>query len=405
MKNKYMKNKSTKNKQPLPEIIKIEGQEIKPTIKDKRPNIVIGTLNIIINPVRNRYRRFYKPQTNQLWYLNLIADLALIILMLTLTTFNIWLATHRSQNWTIPSFNWKKEELSTNHSYPQLKLNLQSSQDVLNPGEKFFFIINYKNEGKVIAKNAIITLDLNGEFWQGKNKIIWNNSELPQLQEIKPGESGQIKFNGTLAKNFEAQFDSQTKFALIAQAEIQYTDTSSTTEKIITTSNKEIIKISTDFKVNAFSRYYSAEGEQLGRGPMPPIIGESTKLWIFFSAETNYNDVNDIVVTGKLADNIQLTDNMSATSEKTIDFDPNGRIITWKVSHLPAPTKFYPEIGVAFEISLTPDQNQIDQPIIIISDIKASGKDVFTGKLFNLSLPNITSLTIEEKTNGEIQSQ
>lgn len=400
-----MDNKSTKNDQSNAEIIKVEGHEIKPAIKDGRPNIMIGTLNIIINPARRRYHRFYKPQANQLWYLHLTVDVVLIVTMIALTAFNVWLATHRPQDWIVPAINWQKEQPTINQEAPRLKLDLQSSKEILSPGEKFSLTINYKNEGKSAAKDAIITLDLNGEFWQGKNKIIWNSNELPQLKEIKTGASGQIKFDGVLAKKFEPQSDSQTKFALIAQAESQYIGETSATEKLTSISNKEIIKISTELKVNAFSRYHSTEGEQLGRGPMPPVVGQATRLWIFFSSETDYNDVSDILVTGKLADNTELTGNMSATSEKGVDFDPASRLITWKVSRLSAPAKFHPEIGVAFEVSLTPDQTQTGQVATIISDIKASGKDVFTGKSFNLSLPDITSLTLEAKTDGKVRVQ
>ncbi|OQA36000.1 MAG: hypothetical protein BWY53_00635 [Parcubacteria group bacterium ADurb.Bin326] len=400
-----MDNKSTNNEQPRPEIIKVEGREIKPAIKNGRPNIVIGTLNIIINPARRRYHRFYKPQANQLWYLHLIIDSILLIAMIVLTAFNVWLATHRPQDWIIPAINWQQEQQLTNQEVPHLKLELQSSEEILDPGEKFSLIINYKNEGKSTAKDAVITLDLNGEFWQGKNKIIWNSNELPRLKEIKPGESGQIKFDGVLAKKFEPQSDSQTKFALIAQVESQYVGEASATEKMTSLSNKEIIKISTEFKVNAFSRYYSSEDEQLGRGPMPPAVGQVTRLWVFFGSETDYNDVSDIIVTGKLADNAELTGNMSATSERGVDFNPASRLITWKISRLSAPAKFYPETGVAFEVALTPNQNQIGQAAIIVSDIKASGKDVFTGKSFNLSLPDVTSLTLEGKTDGKVRAQ
>lgn len=400
-----MENKPINDEQSTPEIIKVEGREIKPTIKDGRPNIIIGTLNIIINPARRRYRRFYKPQANQLWYLHLTVDLALVVIMVALTAFNVWLATHRPQDWVIPTINWQKQQQGVNQEDPRLKLDLQSSKETLSPGEKFSLTINYKNEGKSTANDVTVTLDLNGEFWQGKNKIIWNSNELPRLKEIKPGESGQIKFDGTLAKKFEPQSDSQTKFALIAQVETQYVGASSTAEKIISTSNKEIIKISTELKVNAFSRYHSAEGEQLGRGPMPPVVGQATRLWIFLSAETDYNDVSDIVVTGKLADNAELTGNTSATSEKGVDFDPASRTITWRISRLSAPAKFYPEMGAAIEVSLIPNQDQIGRTAAIISDIKASGRDVFTGKSFNLSLPDVTSLTAEGKTDGKVRAQ
>ena len=400
-----MDNKPTNNESATPEVIKIEGREIKPMIKDGRPNIVIGTLNIIINPARRRYHRFYKPQANQLWYLHLTVDAILVVIMVALTAFNIWLATHRPQDWIIPTVNWQKEQPSIDQEVPRLKLDLQSSKEILSPGEKFSLTINYKNEGKSTAKDAVITLDLDGEFWQGKDKIIWNSNELPRLKEIKPGESGQIKFDGVLAKKFEPQSDSQIKFALIAQVESQYVGEASATEKMTSLSNKEIIKISTELKVNAFSRYHSAEGEQLGRGPMPPVVGQATRLWVFFSSETDYNDVSDILVTAKLADNAELTGNMSATSEKGVDFDPVNRTIAWKVSRLSAPAKFYPEIGVAFEVTLTPNQAQTGQVATIISDVKASGKDVFTGKSFNLSLPDVTSLTLEAKTDGKVRVQ
>ena len=392
-----MENINNQKSTNQPEIIKVEAHQLQPQTSDKRPNIIIGTLNIFINPARKRYHRFYQPQNNQWWYLHLIIDSIFLIIIIILTIANIWLATYNPKQNLYPTTNRPNKTATANQSVPDLKLNLQINKKILDPGEKFEVIINYKNEGKNSAKDVILTLNLNGEFWQGKNQIIWDSSDLPQLKEIKPQEIGQIKFSGVLAKKFEPQSDSQTKFALITQLEAQYFNSSTTNnqEKITSISNKEIIKINTDFKVNAFSRYYSAEGEQLGRGPWPPIVGQTTKLWVFFNVETTYNDVSDIIITGKLANNVELTGKMSATSEKGIEFDEVNRIISWKINRLLAPSKLYPEIGVAFEVSTIPQLNQTGQ-ITLISDIKASGKDAFTGKVFNLKIPDVTSLVSDK---------
>lgn len=387
------------------EAIKAEGREILPAQSDKsdkRPNIIIGTLNIVVNPAKQRYQRFYQPQNNKVWYLHLAVDLSIVAIILLLTAFNVWLATHRPDG-SISNYyasgNGQNNSSNQNSERPNLILSLKPGEQTLSPGDNFSFIISYKNSGKASAKNAMIILDLSGEFWQGKNKIVWSGNELPRLKEIKAGESGEIRFEGKLAKSFQAQAESQTRFVLLAQAETQY-EADGLADKLSSISNKELIRISTDFKVQAFSRYYSSEGEQLGRGPLPPAVGEQTKLWIFFSAETPYNAVDEILVTANLADNATLTGNMSATSEKGIEFNPNNRQISWRLSRLEAPSNFFPKIGSAFEISLTPQADQIGKTAKILSDIKVSGTDSFTGKKFNYSLEDVTSKTADGKSNG-----
>jgi len=378
------------------EIIKVEGQE-KAVVKTK-PRIIIGTLNIFMNPARNRFHKFYHPKKNRHWHWHMIIDSAMLLAVLLLIVTNIVLIT-------IPDGAVKNyfpniiKPVIEQSKKPELNLSVVLDKKVIHPGEKFTATISYKNIGKNSAKDVNVFLNINSEFYSGKRQIVWTPTEIETLKEIKTGESGEIKFTGALNTNFEQQSDSQTRFVLMLNGESQYS-ADGLADKLSTNSNKVLAKISTVFSVQAFSRYYSAEGEQLGRGPLPPVAGEPTILWLFLNAETKYNDVKNILVTAALADGVTLTSRQSATSEQGITYNENNRQITWSIEKLIAPSSFYPEIGVGFEVSFTPTPEQTGSVASLLTNIKVSGEDSFTGEQFSYTLPDITTKTVDNKSNG-----
>ena len=42
-----------------------------------------------------------------------------------------------------------------------------------------------------------------------------------------------------------------------------------------------LIRLNSNLAVQVYPMYYAPTGDQLGRGPLPPKVGETTKYWIF----------------------------------------------------------------------------------------------------------------------------
>lgn len=162
-------------------------------------------------------------------------------------------------------------------------------------------------------------------------------------------------------------------------------------------------KILNELRLSAICRYTLAEGDQLGVGPLPPKIGETTKYWILLSPSTNYFDVNDVTVTADLAQNVTFTGRTSAVSESGIEYDEVKRQISWKISKLSnKPNELMPP-GSAFEIAFTPTEDQAGHAAELITGIKISGIDSPTKTAVKSINADLTTHIIEDISGGIVQ--
>ncbi|OGL65942.1 hypothetical protein A3B21_04705 [Candidatus Uhrbacteria bacterium RIFCSPLOWO2_01_FULL_47_24] len=107
--------------------------------------------------------------------------------------------------------------------------------------------------------------------------------------------------------------------------------------------------------------YYSKEGEQLGRGTWPLKAGETTKLKVFLKIKGSSASVAteaelpDIVITGRLAPNVQWTG--FAPIGKGLTYEPATRIV-----------RFVPgdNLVAVFEVAITPTLSQIQEKNLVI---------------------------------------
>ncbi len=122
------------------------------------------------------------------------------------------------------------------------------------------------------------------------------------------------------------------------------------------------------FSANA--RYYAASGDQLGVGPLPPVVGQPTAYWAVWSIgpfEANLRNVSlstvlpaEVKAMGKFASDIPG------------DFKIQGQQVTWKV-----PTLDLLGSGAAsfaFEIQATPSKQDVSQAIKLLDESSLSAQ-------------------------------
>ncbi|MBI4281856.1 hypothetical protein HY625_03490 [Candidatus Uhrbacteria bacterium] len=162
-------------------------------------------------------------------------------------------------------------------------------------------------------------------------------------------------------------------------------------------------KVNSDLALHAFGRYYTPEGDQLGRGALPPRVDETTRYWIFLPVTNTISDVEDVVVTATLGLNIEWTKKSSVTLGDPLMYDAVTRIITWRLANV---TKFsggaYPDVGAAIEVALTPNAEQAGTEPVLLDAIRLKGKDTFTGATIDVSAdPVTTALTVDQRAKGK----
>lgn len=148
------------------------------------------------------------------------------------------------------------------------------------------------------------------------------------------------------------------------------------------------LPIATEMSWNVESRYYTPEGDQLGRGELPPKVGETTKYWILIKIWNTTSAVKDVKFSATLPTGIQFTKRQSVTIGPSILLDEFTNQINWAYSKLPPNS----QTGLYFEVAITPNKNQAGDSLELLKNAKVEAVDEFTGKKITLTKTIITNL-------------
>lgn len=158
------------------------------------------------------------------------------------------------------------------------------------------------------------------------------------------------------------------------------------------------LPLATAVTFNVETRYYTSEGDQLGRGPLPPQVGKITKYWIFVKISNGSNAINDVAFNSSLPAGVDFTGKQSTSIGPQIDLN-SDRSVSWRYNTLPANS----QTGLYFEVAVTPDASQIGQNLLLTNSLHFSATDDFTNKKFDLTrsgLNNILSSNDQGRNSG-----
>ncbi|MBI4427408.1 MAG: hypothetical protein HY569_02925 [Candidatus Magasanikbacteria bacterium] len=150
------------------------------------------------------------------------------------------------------------------------------------------------------------------------------------------------------------------------------------------------IKIGTQLDLTGEVRYFTADGDQLGRGPLPPEAGKETKYWALLKITNTTSKVTNLILTGKLPEYVAWTNKSSVSHGSSVNFNEKTKIISWSLNSL-APQQ---TVGIYFELALTPTAEQVGTAPIILQNIKLEATDDFIKEKTSHTLQDLdTSLT------------
>jgi len=282
---------------------------------------------------------------------------------------------------------------TVNVTNPRVTVNLNGDAEGT-LGNRILLTATYKNSGdQSIDAAAIKAVAEPGITISGIDP-------LPSTQ-IKPGESGMVK----IYANIDPKLKTDNKNPVDPQLTIRATLSGklNNDEDITISSPAWVIKIGSEIGLSSGAHYYSDAGDQLGRGPLPPEVGKTTRYWIFWNIKNTTGAVSDLQVTGKLPANVSFTGKASVPFGDAPIYDPGSRTITWNIDKIPAwPGVTSPAIGAAIEVAFTPTPNERNTYGTLMTDQQITGTDSVTGiKLSNAAIPNITShLTTDPQASG-----
>jgi hypothetical protein len=190
-----------------------------------------------------------------------------------------------------------------------------------------------------------------------------------------------------------------------------YWDISSSTGQEIIKTKIYISQAQEEFETKVNSKLEIAqkgyfEYEIFGNsGPIPPKSSQTTTYTVMWQAKNFYNDVNNVKVKAKLANNVKLTGLIFPEGETPkFTFDSNSREMIWDVGDLKVGQGVLNSApNVAFQVSFTPDNSQVGQAPEIISQVEIIGEDSWTKETIRASSDGLSTKSFNETGGGIIQ--
>ena len=256
-------------------------------------------------------------------------------------------------------------------------------------GQTLNYSINYANKGDTTMKDVILMAILESDFldWQtlsnqnggvlSGNTISWSKQEIPALAELASGAEGVIDFSIKLKNQSEIDLSKAYQVKSYVQYSIEGKSVSADSQ-----SNTIINKINSDLNLAEQIRYFNDDNIAVGSGPLPPKVGQSTSLKVYWSINNNLHELNDLQVRVTLPANVRW-DNKNRTSYGSLNYDSQTNQVVWQLGRLP--TTVY-KADAEFNVSVNPGETDRNKIMIILPGTNITAVDTETGMQINKTL-------------------
>ena len=258
-----------------------------------------------------------------------------------------------------------------------LIVNGQNGDSVLLPGDDLTVNLGVSNRGEEAAEDISIELfvdsGINRANLEGRagipdgdrygNKINWDSTDMSSLESLRGSENTSIDLSiptgetgdDTIILHAEATIGS------LGGEEINRTIKSSS----IT------IRVASDLQALSSARYYSSDGVAVGRGPLPPRVGETTTYRITWSLSNALHDVDNITMVAPIPERATWGGTVS-TTDGSLNYDPVSNRVRWSLSSLNANAQ---QPVAVFDMHLNPEITDVGGFLDIIGTATVTATD------------------------------
>ncbi|MBD3238179.1 MAG: hypothetical protein GF332_00870 [Candidatus Moranbacteria bacterium] len=285
-----------------------------------------------------------------------------------------------------------------------LIINQELSSQAVDPGEQIQITINYQNTSDLTMNDTIVTVDFDGGeavdygsisasnggvYNYDKKRITWRGGELKML---KPQASGQFTYNIRSASKLPSKDLGDKNFTITVVAQIDSPDvpTPVGVNKLIS-SSKQVIKLNS--KVYFETSGFYNDNVIANNGPIPPRVGEKTTYTIHWKITNINNDLDEVVIRSTLPGYVEWEDTTYPYDVKGLSYNDRTKEIVWNTGKVAAfsGTQFDAK-ELIFQISITPQENQIGQTLTLLNQSSFHAKDVFTDRVYDFINPEINTV-------------
>jgi len=263
---------------------------------------------------------------------------------------------------------------------PQLELHQSIDSSSLVPGSNMSVTITYTNTGDTDVSDAVLGFESDSVFLNDESFVV-DSDDYPELALINPGASGSVVVTAPL-RSWISQSETSVYEGLEISTRVtaEYVIEDGTEQKISTRGSAVSAVVTTPIVFESFGRFTASSGDQLGRGPLPPRAGLETKYWVFWHVSSTTNPIENLHIEGTLAENVSFTGRQTVSAGASVEFDPITNTVYWQPGQIdPTLSPSSKVVGVAFEVGITPTEDQIGTVPQLIRNVFLSGTDATTG--------------------------
>jgi len=289
-----------------------------------------------------------------------------------------------------------KKDISIVYPDAAATINFDNAAAYTEPNATIPVTVSWKNNSQYELKNLRIkikttpgTVNLRETALQNNLKIdgdslLLDASNRTLLADGAPQSNGETKINLILLSSFSLTDKEKAYLEITPSLEAGLKEVEGQTFSNIGSPIR--LLLATNATLQAQARYFTTEGDQLGRGPIPPRVGETTKYWIFIQLQNTTNKLKDVSLSAELVPGVEFTGKQSVTIGTPLKAQ-NGKI-NWSIYQLPANSV----TGWYFEVAATPISEQVGRSLTLTKNINVLATDEETGKKFDLKQDNITNI-------------
>lgn len=282
--------------------------------------------------------------------------------------------------------------------YPSTRsaLTWENTPRYIEPGDTLVANVSWKNTSDFTLKEQHLRITFNPALVDLRKTARENNlkidggalvadkSNRTLLADGAPGSAGSFRITlyflpsfGPIATNrFESRADFEAQIDQIPGVYFSNPGAGDT------------VPLATTLTLGEQVRYYTSEGDQLGRGPLPPTVGETTKYWVWVEVTNSTNAVRDVSFSAILAPGVIFTDKQSVTIGPELTYNSANRTVSWNYKKLPA----HSTTGLYFEVSVTPGVNDVGSKLTLINSSRLRAVDDVVEKEFLFSRGALTNV-------------
>ncbi|HRH32569.1 MAG TPA: hypothetical protein PK720_00235 [bacterium] len=274
-------------------------------------------------------------------------------------------------------------EIIKNSLNLSITANGQSSDQGIDFGQTINYSISYANKGEVTMSNVIITAVIDSDALDWRNledtnhgrttssTIMWTGDEIPDLKSLAKDQQGTIEFTVPVRPTTEAKLISRFEIQSYAQFALGGVAVDQTNDNQANRSNQLTLKINSDINLDEAVRYFDEDNIGVGTGPLPPKVGETTTVKVYWTIKNNLHEISGLRVATTLPSGVTW-DFKDQASVGSLQYDSITNQVIWEIGRLPLSV---PLIKAEFSIALKPRASDFNKIMILASGTTLVGQD------------------------------